>query len=102
MNSVIVKKVSLGSYVWMFTVSFILVGAVLGVVAFLASLSGAPIENAIFGRNFAGVQAGALSLVLSPGVFGILGAVTGALSYLPFSAALRVFRGFRIYGQFDP
>lgn len=98
MNSVIVKRVCPGSYVRMSAVSFILVGALLGVAAFIGSLFGLPVENDMFGRAFSGVRAGALSLVLSPAVFGIPGAITGALSYLPFSAALRLFRGIRIHG----
>jgi VIT1/CCC1 family predicted Fe2+/Mn2+ transporter len=101
-NSIVVKRVSFTSHVWVSAVSFVVVGVLLGVATFIGSLFGLPVENELFGRELHGVQAGAVSVALGPLVLGILGAITGALSYLPFSAALRLFRGIRIHGEFEP
>lgn len=102
MHSVTIKKVSPVSYVWVSVLSFIAIGVLLGIVAFIGSMFGLPVENEVFGRDFHGAQAGALSLVLGPPVLGILGAIAGVLSYPLFSVMLRLFRGIRIHGQFEP
>jgi len=102
MNSIIIKKVSPASYVWVSAIAFIGIGILLGAVAFIGSMFGLPVENEVFGRDFHGVPAGALSLVLGPPVLGVLGTITGVLSYPLFSALLWLFHGIRIHGQFEP
>ena len=93
MSSIQLKNLSMGSCIKLFAVSFASLGAVVGVIALIGSLVGLPVRTTFLFLDVTGVTAGALSVVVGPIAFGLLGSIVAILAYYPFTLLLKLIGG---------
>ncbi|WP_041605777.1 hypothetical protein [Halothermothrix orenii] len=100
MKKIKIYFISFGSYIKLFIFLSAALGVFIGIISFLGSLVGAPVETHFLSMVYQGLPAGILSIVLAPFALGLTGILGGIVSYLPFKFLLRFINGLSIKGDF--
>ena len=99
MEKIIVRRLRFGSYVKLFLLGGLSLGAFVGLVMFIIALFGGPVNAYIGSYQFSGIGAGAFSLILAPAACGIIAAVFAAMMYLPFTLIIRLLKGIELTAE---
>jgi len=96
MTKIALHRLSFGSYVKLFFLSGIGLGAVFGILILIIGLVGGQVDVHIGNNNFSGIEGGVLGFIASPIAFGCVFAWFSVLMYLPFKLILKIFKGIKL------
>lgn len=93
-------QIGLGSFIKLFSVIFLAVGMVGGVLALIFSFFGVGDVTATVGNlELTGVKAGIVSFFLFPLVFYLFGLIFGLVTFLPFHFLIKLTQGLNLKAQ---
>lgn len=93
-------SIGFGSFIKLFTLAFMCLGLVLGIILFIGSLFGGTTTAYIGTITFEGTTAGLVGLAIGPTIGGFIGLLYGLLAFLPFKLFLKIKKGIMIKVQF--
>jgi hypothetical protein len=101
MEKIIVRRLHIGSYIMLFLLTGLCLGAVAGLILFIAALFGVPVHAYIGSLNFWGIGAGAFALIFGPFICASIAMVLAALMYLPFTFIIRLLKGLKLTAEIE-
>ena len=101
MDKIVINKLGFGSYVQLFLLTGLCLGAIVGLIMFIIALFGGPVDAYIGSFAFSGIGAGAFALIFAPFACGILAAGLAAVMYLPFTLTIRLLKGIKLTAEIE-
>jgi len=96
MESVVLRKISFGSFIKIFFLLGIASGILLGLFLFILSLFGAPVTANIGETEWYGITAGVISLFLAPLICAALYFFASLPTYPIFLLVLKLLKGIKV------
>jgi len=96
MEKLVLQKIGFGSYLKIFALNGLGFGVVTGVLMLIIALFGGDVTAYIGEREWYGITAGLIGLVMAPPLAAVISFFFGILMYLPFRLVLKVWKGITI------
>lgn len=96
MENRILTQITFGSFIKMFSLIFLSIGCIGGIIVFSSSIFGGNTVAHLGSIQLKGIYAGVSALAIMPIGFYVLGLIWGAAAFLPFHLFLKVNRGIKL------
>lgn len=96
-----ITQIWFGSFLKLFSLIFLSLGVIIGLLAFVAGLLGGDVSATIGDQQLTGFKAGLVNLFLFPIMLYLTGIFFGLLAFLPFKLLLKINKGINIKTTFE-